>query len=277
MTNWNNPTNSSSYSSVLTDLNAKLSVLAKQDYGSDTNLSSGFLRFNQTTKAREKYDGASWAVCPGNEHALQAVITTTGTQPTYVATPTIAWVGYVAGDVLVINPHATNSGAATVNVSSQGAKSIKWKNRALAGGELAAGVKAVLYYDGTDFILLNHGGGWVTWTTTLTGGGTIVVTAGTQTTMVYRADGDTIEIEAFMTSISSSGGTGSSLLFTAPVTGITGSPSMTGYVKDSTFFGAIVIKSTSSLLAVSKSDFSNYTTGAWSGREYLISGRYRIT
>jgi hypothetical protein len=274
MTDWNTPVNGTTYSSVLSLINEKAATLAKEDYGSDTNIPTGAVRFNATTKARERWSGSAWAEIAGAERALQAVFTTAGTQPTYTATPTIAWVGYVAGDVITISPHATNTGSATLNVSGQGAKTIKYKGRNLGGGELNSGVKAVLYYDGTDFILLNHGDGWLNWTPTVAGSGSMTISA-SSVSGLYRQDGKIVDVIQSVTSITTAGTASTGITLTAPISGFLTTLRIPGYGFDTAdFAGYVRINGGGTLLECVKADLSNWGIGA--GRSFVFQGRYLL-
>lgn len=89
-------------------------------------------------------------------------LTTTGSSNAYVATPADAWVtGYSSyiGRALTVIPNFSNTGAATINVSSLGTASI-YKNvagvqTALASGDITANNPIVLICDGTGFLLVN--------------------------------------------------------------------------------------------------------------------------
>ena len=54
------PTNSTTYSNVLSALRARDESVAKADYSADTNVPDGFIRYNGTTKHFEVKSGASW-------------------------------------------------------------------------------------------------------------------------------------------------------------------------------------------------------------------------
>lgn len=80
----------------------------------------------------------------------------TGAADALVITPSPAITAYAAGQRYWINPAATNTGAATLNVSGLGAKAIKlpdgtdpWANH------IRADYPIHLYYDGTNFVLIN--------------------------------------------------------------------------------------------------------------------------
>jgi len=272
MADWNNPTNSSTYTNVLTNLKDTLASLAKQDYGADTNLIVASLRFNQTTKARERWSGSVWAECPGNERAIMAPITTTGTQPTYVATPTVAWASYVAGDVLHLNIHSANTGASTVNVSALGVKSIRWCGIALVGGELNG--KHVLVYDGTDFNLLNHGGGWATWTPSYSCSGSLTFTTALATNLaVYQRHGSRLDF--ILEAQATTGGTASNeIRFTAPVASSFAQSTFAAQFFHSGGIGGFSNWTSGTTVGCQRYDGANFSSGV--STVLRCSGSYRI-
>ena len=82
--------------------------------------------------------------------------TTTGSANAYVLTPTTALTAYVAGLTARVVLSFTNTGAATLNISGLGAKSIKDQaGTALVANAMVSGQEADLVYDGTNFVLLN--------------------------------------------------------------------------------------------------------------------------
>lgn len=95
------------------------------------------------------------------EGGLTYYVALTGSGNAYVATPSPAWNAYAAGNILVVKPNVTNTGAATVNVSSLGAKPIKKLDGTtdVRGGDLIAGNIYILIYDGTSFLLIDTRGG----------------------------------------------------------------------------------------------------------------------
>jgi microcystin-dependent protein len=92
--------------------------------------------------------------------ALDGLITrnyagiTTGTSTTYIATPTPAWDAYTTSGLVVIIPHVTNTGAATLNISGLGARDLKIGNAAIAAGVLQQNIPTILAYTGTYFEVL---------------------------------------------------------------------------------------------------------------------------
>lgn len=87
---------------------------------------------------------------------------------------------YVTGDGYTFFASATNTGAATLNVSGLGAKSIKLGSNSLTGGEIVAGQAVMVFYDGTAFQLLSGGGSVVIGpgNLALNGGGCLALNGG---------------------------------------------------------------------------------------------------
>lgn len=80
---------------------------------------------------------------------------TSGTD-TYTVTLSPAPTAYTTGMLIVAKIGNTNTGAATLNANSLGAKSLKNSDgTALTAGQLVAGMMAILRYDGTNLQLTN--------------------------------------------------------------------------------------------------------------------------
>lgn len=62
---------------------------------------------------------------------------------------------YAQGDLFTFKAGGTNTGAATLNVDSLGAKNIYFQGAALGGGEITNGQIVTVVYDGTQFQLIN--------------------------------------------------------------------------------------------------------------------------
>jgi microcystin-dependent protein len=60
MTDFNTPTNTTTYTSVLSTINDKISSVAKMIFSSDTNIPVGTLQYNRTTRIFEEWDGSGW-------------------------------------------------------------------------------------------------------------------------------------------------------------------------------------------------------------------------
>ena len=92
--------------------------------------------------------------------ALDGLITrnyaglTTGTSTAYIATPSPAWDAYTTSGLVVIIPHVTNSGAATINISSLGTRDLRIGNAPIAAGVLQQNVPTIMAYTGTYFEVL---------------------------------------------------------------------------------------------------------------------------
>lgn len=89
--------------------------------------------------------------------AITGAITTTGSANAYVLTTGLSLAAYVAGQSFFIKANFTNSGAATINVDTLGAKDIR-KNgtTALASGDIVSGNIYIISYDGTLFQVVGH-------------------------------------------------------------------------------------------------------------------------
>lgn len=60
MADWNQPTNASAYTGVLTTINEKLQSSAKMDFTGDTNVPTGAIRHDGTTNKWQEWNGSSW-------------------------------------------------------------------------------------------------------------------------------------------------------------------------------------------------------------------------
>ncbi len=73
---------------------------------------------------------------------------------TITATGFPAPTGYTNGDIYSFIPAATNTAAATLNISGKGAVNIFANGAALNGGEMKIGVPVMVQYDGTQFNII---------------------------------------------------------------------------------------------------------------------------
>jgi hypothetical protein len=88
-----------------------------------------------------------------------STLDTTGATNTYALAPNRTISAYARGDFFVVEANHTNTGAATLNVSSLGATAIVTTNgNALVGNEIVSGGVYAFAYDGTSFQLLNPAG-----------------------------------------------------------------------------------------------------------------------
>lgn len=87
-------------------------------------------------------------------------LTTGGSSNAYTLTPNGTYSAYAQGDTFTVEANHTNTGAATLNVSGLGAKSIRFPDNALlTGGEIVSGGVYMLVYDGSVFQITNPSGG----------------------------------------------------------------------------------------------------------------------
>lgn len=61
MASFNDPTNSSLYTTVLSTLRSLIASCAKMDFSGDTNVPTGAIQHNTTTLVFEKWNGSAWA------------------------------------------------------------------------------------------------------------------------------------------------------------------------------------------------------------------------
>lgn len=89
---------------------------------------------------------------------INATKTTSGTD-TLTVSYDVAPTAYVSGDTFRLKLGGTNTGTATLNVNSLGAKTIKKADGTtnLSAGNLTSGYFAEFTYDGTNFVLTNGG------------------------------------------------------------------------------------------------------------------------
>ena len=79
-----------------------------------------------------------------------------GSNDSYAITLSPAPSAYAVGQKFSFKANTVNTGAATLNVNSLGAKTIvKYVNTTLADGDIAAGQFVTVIYDGTNFVLQN--------------------------------------------------------------------------------------------------------------------------
>lgn len=93
----------------------------------------------------------------GLQHNAEKYAADSGSNDTYVITLSPVPTSYTAGMVVHFKANTINTGAATLNVNSLGAKTIvKGVNTTLADGDIKAGQFCTVIYDGTNFVLQNN-------------------------------------------------------------------------------------------------------------------------
>lgn len=136
-----------------------------------------------------------------------------GNAQTITLTPAIT--AYVIGqqyEFIAANP---NTGATTLNFNGLGAQPLIYKVKACVGGELQTNVAARVIWDGTSFQLVNHGGGWASFSPTYSASGSMTYTA-TTTYFRYQIHGKRCDVG--MKATGTTAGTASTtLIFTIPI------------------------------------------------------------
>jgi hypothetical protein len=95
---------------------------------------------------------------------INGAYASTGSSNAYVLTPDVDLAAYVTGERYSFRSNFANTGSATLNISSLGAKTIKkfangaTSAAALTGGEIQSGQSVTVEYDGTDLILVTPSG-----------------------------------------------------------------------------------------------------------------------
>lgn len=90
----------------------------------------------------------------GLQHNAEKYAADAGANDTYVITLSPVPTSYTNGMVVYFKANTANTGAATINVNSLGAKTIvKGVNTTLANNDILAGQLCTVIYDGTNFVL----------------------------------------------------------------------------------------------------------------------------
>lgn len=201
------------------------------------------------------------------------VSTTTGTSTAFAATASPAWTAYAAGYVLKVIPHTSNTGATTINVNSLGAKNVKYKNVACVGGEMVQDVPAYLVYDGTEFELLNHGGGWASWTPSWPTFNSQTYTSVTIASAIYQRHGNTVTF--IVDATATAGGTPTyGVAMAPPVATSSGQGAFGAFVADGgTSKGGFTLWSGGNII-ICKYDLTNITAGTV---QVAASGTYKVS
>jgi hypothetical protein len=200
-------------------------------------------------------------------------VTATGTANAQAVTlsPVPAAYSELTGTPVAFFPVATNTGAATLNVNSLGTKTVQYKGKALVGGELVGGVLVVVVYDGTNFQVVNHGGGKASWTPTLGASGSMTYTGTTILASSYQRHGNFCKLWAAFSG--TTGGTANKYLtFTLPVNAanLVNGAGVSIYEGGTTKLCGQLEQSSASTVIVSRYDGANWGLGA--SRAVYVSG-----
>ena len=112
-------------------------------------LSAGPTLTGTVTMATLKF--TSMSTFAGFNYAADA-----GSTDDYAVTYSPALSAYVTGGMYLFKAATANTGAATININSLGAKTIvKAVNTTLANNDILANMFCVVVYDGTNMVLMN--------------------------------------------------------------------------------------------------------------------------
>lgn len=149
-------------------------------------------------------------------------VTAAGTD-TYTATLSPAITAYSSGQRFLVKFTNANTGAATLNFNTVGAKSIvKNGSTALAAGDIAAGQTYMLYYDGTNLQIVGNVSTSASTTIasgtyTPTGTGVANVSAITENECQYLRVGNTVTVSGEVNITPTAGSTTTTLRLTLPI------------------------------------------------------------
>lgn len=129
------------------------SILGSGDIPLPTALQIGLGNVNNTTDASKN---SASAVLSSKTLATFNYAADAGSNDTYVISLNPSPGSYTTGMIIFFKANTVNTGAASINVNSLGAKTIvKRVNTTLANGDIPALALCMIIYDGTNFVLLN--------------------------------------------------------------------------------------------------------------------------
>ncbi len=200
--------------------------------------------------------------------------TSAGSANAYTVTiaPALTANTLVSGVLFGFVPNFTNTGSATINPNALGAKTVKYMGNNLVGGELVNGRRAMVQYDGTDFVLMNHGGSYSTYTPTISS--TMALSATSSDYARYQRHGDLVYFETLIRA-TLSGTASNSISITLPVTAVL-SQYVTGFFfQPAPTQGCAYGELGTTLCAIKKYDGSNYDVGG-AASAFVINGWYYV-
>lgn len=217
---------------------------------------TNYARYDQVQKSSPTWGGTSGG---------------TANAQTFSLTPTLTSGNFVAGATFRFKCGSTNTGATTININSLGAKTLLYKGFACVGGELVAGVIAEIVYDGTSFHLLEHCGGWATWSPTFSGIGSLTWSASASVSRFQR-HGNLANLK-LLAAGTTGGVDGNELRFTLPLTAVDSNDILVARVYNgSTTVGGFVGFASTTVAAGSRYDNANVGLGA--SRTLYVEGFY---
>jgi len=225
-----------------------------------TNVAAASARTDYARYSQVQDGAAFWGGTSGGSANAQTV----------TLTPAITTL--TAGGLVHFIPGFTNTGALTVTINGQAATA-RYKNQACVGGEVVSGVLCRGLYDGAYLQILEHGGGWATWSPTYGGSGSLTFTSVSTAVAQYQRHGSLIVFN--LTATGTTGGTtNTALTFTAPVSLSGGTPALAAYATDTVLTGGAAYFSSATTVEVKKADASNW--GLAAGKQISVNGVYRV-
>lgn len=199
--------------------------------------------------------GNKYVTQTGLQHNAEKYAADAGSNDTYVITLSPAPTSYTNGMIVYFKANTINTGAATINVNSLGAKTIvKGVNSTLSDGDIAAGQFCTLIYDGTNFVLQNP-------TSPSTTSPTVF-----QQTIIAGVPSGTVDNTYFSTSYL--GFSTSNPMFAA-TKGSSGAPVLTRYIK---LYNGSIVATHQVQVSLADSGSTNYMT-TLGNYVYMITNR----
>src|SRR5574343_309714 len=167
------------FNSFKTELDAALSNTLCRDGQSEViqNTSPSGFALNDVGPATNRLDAVNAESVVKHTHTYAGTVG--GTADAITVSLYIAMTGYSAGMRLTFKAGADNTGAATINVSGLGAKSIvRPSGQALVAGDIVSGQLIDIQYDGTNFVMMRSAYSEGTWTPSVGGSATYTTQIG---------------------------------------------------------------------------------------------------
>ncbi len=185
--------------------------------------------------------------------------------------PAISSLG--VGEVFTFIPGLTNTGAGTLKIGSATALPLRYMGQALVGGEVVLGRPCICLVDSTVIHVLNHGGGWATWTPSYTQSSSMTFGSPTTSAARYQLHGNRVD---YM--ISASGTLGGSAApgidFTLPIARSGNPAGSNGYTSNSGLFATYCFHGSGADIQMRKYDGSNFITGVTAS--IVVAGFYAV-
>jgi hypothetical protein len=220
-------------------------------------------------QAIQKLNGNIAANTATKKNIVEGIVAT-GTD-TYTATYSPALTSYTDGLSVLVRFTNANTGAATLNLNSLGAKSIvKGVSSALVAGDIPAGTTLYLSYDGTNFVIVgsNMVNNPINWTPSFTGFSTPPTPAFAEYFLVGKMC--TVHVQALA-------GTSSMSTFTMTLPFVCGAPSTMhfniGFVQSNGAgnVGTANLTTGSNVLTIFNGSYGGFATSGSKGASFTIT------